>query len=276
MRDDSVSESGVATYALRISDAEVERYQMMARWAARSEADVWAECGIGPGAQVVDLGCGPGAVTIELARLVGAAGRVVGVDQDAASLAVAAELARRAAVDTVEWVHADAASTSLAAGFDVVMVRHVLGHAGSRLGAIVDHAARLLRPGGCLYVVDGDATAARFDPVDDDFVDLYHRYGQYHVRSGKDLAVGPRLGSILRAAGLTLTHRHAGYEVVSPVPGGGGPWAARDAMVAAGMATSDDLNRWQRAIERVAADTDSALFAPRFAAAGRTPSQPAG
>jgi len=54
------------------------------------------------------------------------------------------------------------------------------------------------------------------------------------------------------------------------------PWAARDAMVAAGMATPDDLHRWQRAIERVAADSDSALFAPRFAAAGRTASRLSG
>lgn len=269
MRDNSVSESGVAAYALRISDAEVERYQTMARRAARDEAAVWAECGISPGARVVDLGCGPGAVSVEMARLVGGAGGVVGVDQDAASLAVADELSRRAGVSNVEWVHADAASTGLPAGFDVVMMRHVLGHVGSKLNAIIEHAVSLLRPGGCLYVMDGDATALRFDPVDDDYADLYARYAQFHVHGGKDLALGPRLGSILGQAGLEVTHRYAGYEIVSPVPGGGGPWAARDAMVTAGMATPEDLQRWQRAIERVAADPGSALFAPRFAAAGR-------
>ncbi|MCK9897965.1 methyltransferase domain-containing protein [Frankia sp. AgB32] len=269
MSDESNSESGITAYALRISDAEVERYQLMARRAVRAEAEVWAECGIGPGARIVDLGCGPGAVSVEMARLVGAAGAVVGVDQDAPSLAAAEELGRRAGVGNVEWVHADAADTGLPSGFDVVMVRHVLVHAGSQINAIIGHAIALLRPGGCLYVMDGDAAALRFDPVDVDFADLYARYAEFHARAGKALALGPQLGSILRAAGLEVIHRHGGYEVVSPVLGGGGPWAARDAMVAAGMATPDDLARWQRAIERVAADPGSALFAPRFAAAGR-------
>ena len=45
-------------------------------------------------------------------------------------------------------------------------------------------------------------------------------------------------------------------------------WAAREAIVAAAMATSDDLQRWERAFEATA--TRPATFlAPMFTAVGR-------
>jgi hypothetical protein len=50
------------------------------------------------------------------------------------------------------------------------------------------------------------------------------------------------------------------------------PWAAREAMVAAGLATQEDVDRWQRALE--ALDTQEkrpVWFAPFFTAVGRRP-----
>ncbi len=49
------------------------------------------------GSTVIDVGCGCGATTIELARAVGPAGRVVGIDVSGAMLAVAAERLRQSA-----------------------------------------------------------------------------------------------------------------------------------------------------------------------------------
>ena len=48
------------------------------------------------------------------------------------------------------------------------------------------------------------------------------------------------------------------------------PWAARDAMVAAGLATEHDLARWAGAFDRLdAAARRPTLFAPMFVALGR-------
>jgi 2-polyprenyl-3-methyl-5-hydroxy-6-metoxy-1,4-benzoquinol methylase len=76
-------------YALRLTDAEIGRYRMMAEQARTAEADLWRLAGIGPGARVADLGCGPGALLPALAAEVGPTGHVTGVDGDPAAVGAA-------------------------------------------------------------------------------------------------------------------------------------------------------------------------------------------
>src|SRR4051794_11863641 len=52
------------------------------------------------GSTVIDVGCGCGATTIEIARAVGASGRVVGIDLSSSMLALAAERLRQFANTT--------------------------------------------------------------------------------------------------------------------------------------------------------------------------------
>jgi precorrin-6B methylase 2 len=85
-------------YALAVSDAEVTRYQMMARHAITAEAAQLAAAGIVAGATVADIGCGPG---VEIARLVGPAGQVISVDSDPAALAAARELIQQAGASNI-------------------------------------------------------------------------------------------------------------------------------------------------------------------------------
>ena len=113
-------------YVLKLNEAELTRYRIMAEGAARMERDLWAAAGVAEGAVVADIGCGPGAVSIVLARTVGPAGRVLAVDGDPNAV----EAARAAAADagaanvSVEVGRAD--DTGLAPGCaDVVMIRHV-------------------------------------------------------------------------------------------------------------------------------------------------------
>jgi hypothetical protein len=43
-------------YPLKLSEAELGRYQFMAETAAQSEADLWAAAGVAVGAEVADSG----------------------------------------------------------------------------------------------------------------------------------------------------------------------------------------------------------------------------
>lgn len=261
-------------YALRLSEAERMRYQLMAENALRQERDQWAAAGITAGATVADIGCGPGAISAVLAALVGDAGRVFAVDGDPEAAAAARETAELAGAGNVTVTEGDATDTGLAPGsVDAVMIRHVLAHNGGREQAIVDHAASLVRPGGSVVLVDIEADGLRFRPSDPDLEDLNAAYNRWHAEQGNDLSVGLRLAELLEGAGLEATRFEGFYNIISAPPGMRSPgWAARDALVAAGAATADDVARWAAAFERVdGLERRPTLFAPIFSASGRRP-----
>lgn len=237
-------------YALALSDGEIQRYRFMAQLAREREAQWWQLAGIAGGACVLDLGCGPGLVTIELAQTVGEGGHVVGLDREPDAVATARALLDEAGLPHVEVRRGDAWSTGLEPGaFDVVCLRHVLAHnTADEASRILDHVRSLLRPGGCCYVVESDLTANRIDPPIADLVDLTDRYIAYLRSVGRNPSAGPMMGSTLVAAGFELAGRHAEY-VMPPRGTGVRPpsWAARDTMVEAGIATPEDVERWDRA-----------------------------
>jgi SAM-dependent methyltransferase len=108
---------------------------------------------IASGDRVIEIGCGCGGTTLELARRVGAAGRVLGVDVSEPMLARAAERVAASGDLPVDLELADAAAHEFpAAAFDAVF---------SRFGVMffIDPAAAFanirsaLRPGGRLGFV---------------------------------------------------------------------------------------------------------------------------
>jgi hypothetical protein len=159
---------------------------------------------------------------------------------------------------------------------DVVMLRHVLAHNGGREQSIVNHLASLVRPGGVVYLVDVEATAMRWHPVEKAAVvaDINERYRQFHTGLGNDLSVGLRLGDLLERAGLEHVNHRGQYSVVRPTVGmRPPPWAAREQMLAAGVITDGDIAMWQAEFERLDRGEKSlTLFVPTFTAFARKPS----
>ncbi len=265
----------VPEYALKLSDAELARYQQMAETAARAERDLWAAAGVAEGAVVADVGCGPGAVSVVLAQQVGPAGRVLAVDGEALTVEAAQAAASRAGVDNISATAGQAHDTGIAPGsVDLVMIRHVLAHNGGLEEAIVAHAASLVRPDGVVYLVDTDADGIRMRPPDPDLVDLGERYLRWHRQRGNDVSVGLRLSELLTGAGLEGIEHHGRYEIFPAPSGWRSPgWAGRTALADAGLATSDDIDRWSAAYERFdRAEERPTMFVPVFVAFGHRPS----
>lgn len=101
-----------------------------------------------PGARVADLGCGGGFLSLDLAEL---GADVTGVDLSGASLGAARERARMCRL-RARFVRADIADCPLeSGGFDFALLHDVLEHV-ENVPRVVAEAARLLRPGGGLYV----------------------------------------------------------------------------------------------------------------------------
>jgi SAM-dependent methyltransferase len=262
----------VADYLLALSDEEIARYRFMAAKARAEETAVWHAAGIVPGARIADVGCGPGAVAVELADIVGPTGAVVGVDGDPAAVAAAERLLADLPNARAQEGQADA--TGLEPGsFDVVIMRHVLAHNGVAEQQIVDHLATLVRPGGRVFLLDIAIAGGRMEPEDPDVEDLGVRYLAFHASMGNDLQVGYRLARLLRNAGLDVVDHRGTFSIISAPPGvRPPPWAARDKMIAAGLATADDVDRWGAALDRIDRLVDRPLmFVPQFSAIGRRP-----
>ncbi|MFP5319694.1 MAG: class I SAM-dependent methyltransferase [Acidimicrobiia bacterium] len=244
----------------------------MAQSAHRREAAHWEEAGIVAGARVADVGCGPGAVATLVAGLVAPGGEVWAVDLDPQAVATAETLALTLGLDNMRFHVGAATATGLEPStFDVVVMRHVLAHNGGREQQIVDHLASLLRPGGCVYLVDVEFKAMRVRPADADLDDLSERYQSFQTAGGNDLSVGLRLGELVIGAGLELVAHRGWYDIVAAPAGLRPPsWAARQAMMEAGFATQDDVDRWGAAFERIDEEAEPrTLFVPLFGATGR-------
>lgn len=264
----------MSDYPLKLSEAELGRYRFMAESAERMERDLWGASGIVAGAVVGDVGCGPGAVSVVLADVVGPGGRVLAVDRDPQAVETARAVIARTAAANVSVMVGEAHETGIPPGsVDVVMIRHVLAHNRSLEEAIGAHAATLVRPGGSVYLTEGYAKGSALHPSDPDVEDLTARYVEWHRQRGNDLAAGLRLADLLRTSGLETFDHQGRYNIFTPPPGFRPPsWAARDALVAAGLATADDIGRWRSAFDRLdAAPQQPTAFVPLFFAFGRRP-----
>ena len=232
-------------YALRLSEDELARYRLMAAQAREREGDLWERAGLRPGAKVADIGCGPGAMLAILAEAVAPGGHVVGVDSD--RQAAATELL--AGVPNAQVRHGRGDASGMPAGsFDVVVLRRVLAHNGGAETRIIDHLAGLLRPGGHALLLDIDAMGFSISPALPEVDELMRIYLRWHAERGNDLAAGRRLGELAEAAGLVVVADRDLSTTVETPPGMRGPaWAAREELVASGLASAADLRRWEAA-----------------------------
>lgn len=142
-----------------------ERYGRSAVHLGGPDLDALVEAAeLGGREEILDLGCGAGHTTRAVARR---ASRVVGLDLTEAMLEEARWLARSEGADAIEFRAGDAESLPFPdASFDRVTCRLCAHHFANPVQAVRE-AARVLRPGGRLLVVD---TVSPEDPTLDTFL----------------------------------------------------------------------------------------------------------
>jgi ArsR family transcriptional regulator len=104
-----------------------------------------------PPLEVADLGCGEGYLTVETARW---ARLVTAVDRSAGVLARAKALAARKKVSNITWKKGELEQLPIEDGsIDVALLSQALHHAAEPAAALSE-AARVLKPGGRLLILD--------------------------------------------------------------------------------------------------------------------------
>jgi ArsR family transcriptional regulator len=104
-----------------------------------------------PPLEVADIACGEGYLSVESAQW---ARRVVGIDRSADVLKRARALAARRGVRNITWKRGDMEKVPLAdASMDVALLSQALHHAVHPARAVAE-AARVVRPGGRVLVLD--------------------------------------------------------------------------------------------------------------------------
>jgi SAM-dependent methyltransferase len=209
-----------------------------------------------------------------MAETVGPEGRVIGVERDPMAIEHAKQVVAAAGAKNVELRQGNASATGIEPGsVDVAVMRHVLAHNGGHEQEIVDHLASLVRPGGHVYLVDVDLTGIRARGMLPELEGLFDFYAEFHRRRGNDPMIGLRLGELATNAGLEDVVHQGAYTVLSIPPGlRPPPWIARDQMLADGVVTQADVDRWGEAFDVLDKQAERpTLFASRFWAIGRRP-----
>jgi SAM-dependent methyltransferase len=263
-------------YIIRGGEAGRERLRLLARVYAADDRSAVRALRRAGGIALPRRGCGGGDVSFDLARRVGPRGRVVGIDLDEVKLAAARAEAAAAGMANVEFHTADLVGGYLPQpGFDLVYARFLLTHLREPQPAL-ERLCGLLAPGGLMIVEDIDFSAHFSHPPSwalAAYVDLYRRAA---LARGVHPDIGPRLPGMLESAGLAPAEMH----VVQPASLRGEVKllsavtmeAIADAVIAAGLATGEEIEGIVDELHRLARDETTVMSTVRIVQAwGRKP-----
>lgn len=170
MQRDDVHQQYKTTDLLRI---RVETHQRFSETPLDLDAACADVLGLAGDEALVDVGCGPG-VFLRYLRAHGHRGRLAGLDQSAAMVAEAAQVARNAGV-AMEWFTGVAGALPFAQGqFAVLSARHMLYHVPD-IQAALREFARVVGSGGVvLAVTNGVRNTPELGAISEG---IAHRFG---------------------------------------------------------------------------------------------------
>jgi len=194
-------------YVLGTHEAEVTRLELQHSLWRKHAHEAWRRAGIRPGKRVLDLGAGPGFATRDLARLVGASGRVLGVERSPRFIESARRWCQAEGVHHVEFHEADVMKDPLPEMlFDMAWCRWVACFVSSP-ERLVERLAGVLRPGGkAIFHEFAEYGTWRFlgnFPHLDAFVELVMKSWR---STGGEPNIARRLPGLLPESGFKVVH----------------------------------------------------------------------
>jgi 2-polyprenyl-3-methyl-5-hydroxy-6-metoxy-1,4-benzoquinol methylase len=193
-----------SSYALERSRQEYERLRAQSRVWESATRRLLDQISLEPGASCLDVGCGPGETMRLMAERVGPAGRVTGVDVDAAIGSEALAMLHDGGHRQCEFRQADVTGDELPPGrFDLVYARRLLYHLPDRV-AVLARLWEAVVPGGYLLVQDYDLRAVGVLPALASVDELRRVIVAASTAAGCDVYVGSRLPEMFVRSGAGL------------------------------------------------------------------------
>ena len=257
--------TAMTSYVIRGGKPGYDRLMLLARERGHDTQALLEQAGVSAGMRCIDVGCGGGAVTLEIARLVGPGGTVVGIDMDGVKLGLARQAAAERGLTNAEFRVGDVRDWDEPGGYDAVYSRFLLQHLGEPAG-LIGRIWAAVRDGGVLVVEDADFDGFCCDPANESFELFLDAYRRVLARRGGDHAIGRRLYRYFLAAGIPDPQ----VRLVQPVHQGEAKtlaWstleATADAILAEGLATSDQVTAALASLRRFTDDPGTLICGPR-------------
>ena len=225
------------------------------------------KAGLKPGMRVADFGCGVGAMTRNFAEMVGPNGHATGIDLHEPQLVEAASLCTGYGLSNVSFWQADACDTRLSDSmFDLVYCRFLLIHVPDP-GACLREMKRVLKPGGIIFVEDGDLLSGGSAPPSalDHFGGLFERLGP---KKGVDYRLGRDLYHLVKRAGFEDVE----IDIYQPAYSRGREraflrWSieeAAEALVGTGLLTRSELEHTLNQMQKASDNPNILVLMPRM------------
>ena len=159
---------------------------------------------LAPGESVLDVGSGPGLLAAEMAAALGPMGAVQGLEPSESMRALAQARALADDAAPMAFVSGDAAALPFEdASFDVVVSTQVYEYVPDMAAALAE-AHRVLRPKGCLAVLDTDWDSIVWHSSDDERMRRVLSAWDEHLA---DPHLPRRMTGLMREAGFEVTER---------------------------------------------------------------------
>ncbi len=254
-------------YVIRGGEAGKRRLDLLARVMQPHTAALLDAIGLRPGARFLDVGCGAGHVSREAARRVGPAGAVTGVDLDEVKLAAARQAAQDERLSNVEFVCGDVGEIAASGSYHFAYARFLLTHLSDPVG-LLGVLLETLEPGGVIAVEDIDFSGAFSHPPNPSCDRFFALYQEVVRVKGGDADIGPKLPAYLRQAGFEAIkvriEQPAYLDGELKTIGSSTLEQIGDAVLAAGVATEEELSATIDGLAAFTADPTTLLGLPRI------------
>jgi ubiquinone/menaquinone biosynthesis C-methylase UbiE len=189
-------------YILGHTIEEMSRLERQGSLFAEETDHLFRRAGLSAGMTVLDVGCGVGDVALIAAKIVGRAGRVVGIDRSLDAIQWARRRAERLGYDWLEFQHADVVGFGGSGPFDAVIGRFILLHVRESV-ALLRSLRSCVAPGGLMAFLEFDIETAAAVPEMPLLTRCLQWISQTYRHDGIEPNMGSHLYAAFRKAGLT-------------------------------------------------------------------------